>query len=114
MREILFKAKTKGNNEWVYGWIHRGLVGDVWYLIEEYDSKNIEIIPETICEYTGLTDKVGNKIFEGDILREYGNEIEDWVVSYDCGEFGGTYDNIWASLNEISDLEVIGNIFDES
>lgn len=65
-----------------------------------------------LMQYTGLKDKNGVEIYEGDILREYSNEIEDWIVSYEDGSFVGTFDNVCEHLYEICDLEVIGNIYD--
>ena len=47
-----------------------------------------------------------------DILREYSNEIEDWIVTYEYGEFIGTNDNVCEDLYELSDLDVIGNIYE--
>ena len=67
-REILFKAKRKDNGEWVEGYYRRipcmGLHGH--YIMPQNPKNRLEqyeIDPDTICQYTGLTDKNGNKIW---------------------------------------------------
>lgn len=84
MREILFKAKRINNGEWVEGYYQKryDLLGNEEHLIFHADSYNVweyaEIIPETLCQFTGLCDKNGNKIWENDIVTcqtKYGGDI---------------------------------------
>lgn len=126
VREILFKAKRKDNGEWVGGYYF--WVGEKHMILnfstDESDTYHnmYEIDPETLCQYTGLTDKNDNKIWENDIVRE------DWrnekgVVKF--GEFEAqVLKNIgfnieWDYINYRQDIcywagkcEVIGNVFD--
>lgn len=73
MREILFKAKRKDNNEWVYGYLQKQAVKDEEYYItspyNELINESHVVIPETISQYTGLKDKNGVKIFENDRVK---------------------------------------------
>lgn len=73
-REILFRGKSVETNEWVYGSYILEKYGNTPYICYfEYGTfvniKQVEVIPETVGEFTGMTDKNGTKIFEGDIVK---------------------------------------------
>ena len=122
MREILFRGKTKVYNKWVYGWYCGKILNHDMHSTEEssqiIDDKTLywhTCEPETCGQFTGLTDKNGKKIFEGDIVRN-GNYTMI-VVLYDFHAafmlaFRVDGDYFEAISNSHICLEVIGNIHD--
>ena len=119
MREILFKAKTC-NGEWVEGLLaHKD---NKWYISNKAGQPfAFEVRPDTICQYTGLTDKNGNKIWEYDVVevtyrdsRFAENYTEIGFIKYFNSSARYRYvfkEEAW-NFDCSTEIEVIGNIFD--
>ena len=113
-REIAFRGKRIDNGEWETGFYWHGSSegSDNHYIyIEECDS-DVRVDPATVGQFTGLEDKYGKKIFEGDIV-DTGDEEEGYntlpIVFHD-GIFSYEYSS--QSLFELYKMSVIGNIHD--
>ena len=143
MREILFRGKRIDNGEWTEGYYYKAKYcrtdDELCDYItvphpKEYNEPSSHYIvnPETVGQYTGLTDKNGTKIFEGDMIKPFDDEIDKMVVEFHLGQFllclygergymaeygweeSGNYGCFEAEpLSSYGDdIEVIGNIHD--
>lgn len=87
MREILFRGKILGLTDWSYGYYAKS--GENHFILLDTDNEdNYSIVdPETVGQYTGLKDKNGKKIFEGDIVQWKDENFNNYtsVVEW-CGE----------------------------
>ena len=125
MREILFRGKRYDNGQWVYGYlIHNEFCNsNIPYIgyLRLADTNADEVIPSTVGQYTGLIDKNGTKIFEGDIVKDEDSQLYGKVVfataadGFD-GMTGFMVDDICDGLQNYNGfwhfVEVIGNIHD--
>ena len=142
MREILFRAKRIDNGEWVSGYYVYDYAHNAHFIFKnqlvcpncindrriDYSVCDYEIDPDTLCQYTGLTDKNGNRIWENDIVlcKKYiGGNFVDYCIEYGFvemkyGAYGihrfksNEYYRPFKDWLEDYEYEVIGNIFDNT
>lgn len=127
MREILFKARRIDNGKWIEGYYQKkyDLLGKrhlILYVDNYVRWECVEIDPETLCQFTGLYDKNGKKIWENDICdrkEKYPEVVKmtngDWTLDYSYAigrDYGNSYCNLGFYVNERKCVEVVGNIFD--
>lgn len=123
MREILFKAKTINGERWVQGYFFARPILERYFII--CDEAQWEIDPNTICQYTGLTDKNGRKIWENDIVAYWDTySTENGYAEADCiGKVCWDDETLSFQVTErlsaesyevLDECSVIGNVFDNA
>ena len=126
---IKFKAKRLDNGEWVKGDLAHSLDGGLNIFgftrengVDCYSGVHL-IDPETVCQFTGLTDCEGNEIWEGDILSNFTNDSPDGIVVFKYGAFSLLANNgrdfcialtyLLSENDSLNRFKVVGNKFDK-
>lgn len=123
MREIKFRGKRKDNGDWVYGYYI--VAGGMAFISTFGIREPVAVIPETVGQYTGLKDKNGNKIFEGDIYQfQFMQKIYKGVIVYkeelarfaiELEDLGGKWCEFPKQTDDINYFcKIIGNVHEEA
>jgi len=115
MREILFKAQRADGKGWVEGFYYQAKQKKTTqhFIIYSSGFKEVKVIPETVCQFTGLTDKNGTNIFEGDEIQK--SNGDKYIVEYnkETASFVFNYQGLKIHFTNSAQFTVTGNIHDK-
>jgi uncharacterized phage protein (TIGR01671 family) len=120
-RTVKFRGRQIDTGEWKYGYYRQFWCcnNGTTHIISDDCGSTWEVIPETVSEFTGLTDMKGKEIYEGDIVASVlprdGQIISVGDVQFDCGVFGIEWiekknSTMFGGWGQRHRIEVIGNI----
>jgi hypothetical protein len=115
MREYKFRGKRIDNGEWVYGYVYKDALIGCNILQTKPCLATIMVDPSTAGQYTGLKDKNGREIYEGDILEEEPGYYFEVIWSVECAKFKlqwRTKAIQYPEWNRGVNMTVIGNRWD--
>jgi len=123
MREIKFRGISEEGNKWVFGDLFHGVTYISINVTERFDNynsiKHVVVNPETVGQYTGLNDKNGNEIYEGDILEFSMHARECGSVIFRDGSFMVFRNSDDCCIADFEDengyfFEILGNIYENT